>query len=187
MWSEISFDPRAVEGPVAGELLEALRDARELGGAFLARFFVPEHPTFDYVASRNWLGKEKGFSETFFSSAALVSSVPELKDFGSYEGGEDLQFPPELEWGSSFTLDGEVADSIFSGGAYGRYPGTPAQAKDLGSRFCDEVFGDRFDEVQAYRSWDRWHEWFHYVEGVTWLWIDKRHREIWVLCVTDSD
>jgi hypothetical protein len=84
---------------------------------FLARFFVPEHPTFDYMTSRNRLGNETGFSRAFFSSTALTSTVPELKDSESYEGCGDLQFPPGLEWGSSFTLDGEIADGVFSGGA----------------------------------------------------------------------
>jgi hypothetical protein len=186
MWREVLFEPREVEGPVAVELLKTLRDARELGGAFVARFFVPEHPVFDYVASRNWLGEETGFSRTLFSSAALISTVPELRGIEP-DGANDLRFPPELRWGSSFTLDGGIAETVFSGDAYDRYRGTAAQAKDLGVRFCSEVFEERYDEVRAYRTFDRWHEWFHYVEGVTWLWIDKRHREIWLLCVTDSD
>jgi hypothetical protein len=38
VWEEIEFRPLEVGGPVAAELLEALRDARELGGQpFLAR------------------------------------------------------------------------------------------------------------------------------------------------------
>jgi len=183
MWDEISFEPREVEGPVAAELLGTLRDARELGGALLARSFVAEHPTFDFLAAGNMLGNYHEFSRAFFS--AMSSGVPELRSVKPCWDG-DLQFPPQLEWGSSFTLDGEIAEVVFRGGAYERYTGTPAQAKELGVRFCDEAFGNRYHEVRAYRTFDRWHEWFRYVEGVTWLWLDKRRREIWLLCVTDD-
>jgi hypothetical protein len=186
MWDEIAFEPRKLERPVSEELLATLRASREFGGALLARFFVAEHPAFDWFASRNLLGSYPEFSRAFFSSYGLASAMPEVARVEPPEDN-DLQFPPKLEWGSSFTLDGEIAETIFSGDAYARYPGTPAQAKDLGVRFCGEVFGDRYDEVRAYRTFDRWHEWFAYVEGVTWLWLDKRHREIWLLCVTDTD
>ena len=101
--------------------------------------------------------------------------------------GDEAFNPFEFEWGSSFTLDGEIAEELVLGGCYKSFPGTPTEAKDLGGRFCKALFDNRYTEVRAYRSFNCWHEWFYCVDHVTWLLIDKRYRRISLLCLTDTD
>ncbi len=191
MWEEISFEPVVIDHPALDELLDALRRTRVQGGVLLGCFRVSEHRTFDYFASRNGLLSDErddkvGFSRRFLSSPAVATALPQLS-VDSPAQDWDIQFPPLFEWASSLTLDGELAERLVLGGAYHVFPGTPAESKSLGQRFCAAMFGTRYDEVRGYRSFERWHGWFHYVEHTTWLLIDKRRRNIWLLCLTDLD
>jgi hypothetical protein len=86
------------------------------------------------------------------------------------------------------TLDGEIAQALVQGGAYKKFSGTAREAKDLGGRFCYALFGDRFTEIQIYKTYKAWSRWFHGVAwDVTWLALDKRFMKVWLLCVTDTD
>ncbi|CAA9532863.1 MAG: hypothetical protein AVDCRST_MAG05-4585 [uncultured Rubrobacteraceae bacterium] len=191
IWGKVRFEPVEVSGSAIDHCLEALRQTRTLGGARIGCFHVPEHKVFDWFASRNRLvgvdgGDELGFARHFFSSPAVRSLFPEA---GTTELPEDdmLDFPPTLQWGSPFTFEGEVAERIFQGGAYASFRGPPTRAIATARRFREAIYGERYTDVRPYTSYDRWHEWFHYVEGATWLLIDKRYRSIWLLCITDTD
>ncbi|MGI9050686.1 MAG: hypothetical protein ACR2GU_15145 [Rubrobacteraceae bacterium] len=201
MWREIRFEtlPLPDERSIL-ELLDALRNAFTNGGALLSCFHVHEHWAFDWLASRNilhaWRGSVKPrFFENFLTSAVVTGVLPELHlegalfDSPEFEclQGNEMRTPSGFEWASAFTLDGEIAEQLVLGPMYGEFPGTPVEAKRLGEKFCEAVFEGRYTEVQVYRSYERWHEWFSYVESVSWLWIDKRHRRIWLLCITDTD
>ena len=190
-WGEVRFEPVEVSGSAIDQCLEALRQTRALGGVRLGCFHVPEHEVFDWFASRNLLvdvegGDELGFARHFFSSSAVRSLFSEVE---TVEPPEDdmLDFPPAFEWGSPFTFEGEIAGRIFQGGAYASFRGPPAGAIATARRFREAIYGERYTDVRPYTSYDRWHEWFHYVEHSTWLLIDKRYRSIWLLCITDSD
>ena len=190
-WGEVRFEPVEVSGPAIDDCLEALRRTRTLGGARIGCFYVPAHEGFDYFASRNLLvdvdgGDGLGFARHFFSSPAVRSLFPDA-DTAELPEDDMLDFPPALQWGSPFTFEGEIAERIFQGGAYASFRGSPTGAIDTARRFREAIYGERYTDVRPYTSYDRWHEWFHYVELATWLLIDKRYRSIWLLCVTDSD
>lgn len=186
MWWDIRFDPEPFENSAIDECLKALRETRIHGGILLGCFRVSEHKVFDWFASRNRLD-EANFFRQFFVSPTVAVALPELRTEGLLLDGDGFFGLPEFEWGSSFTLDGEIAEKLVIGGCHMSFPGTPTEAKELGDRFCKAIFGERYTETQVYRSFDRWHEWFSYVEHLTWLLIDKRYRRIWLLCLTDND
>jgi hypothetical protein len=183
MWAEVRFLPEPFGDPEIDECLNALRDTRINGGVRLGCYRVSEHQVFDYFAARNGL-EEVRFFENFLALPAVGSLLP---DPGDPECAEDLQWPPAFEWGSSFTFDGEIAERLVWGGCYRAFPGTPPEAVEVARRFRGALYGERYTEVRPYRSFDRWHPWFHYVEHTTWLLVDKRYRRIWLLCLTDTD
>ncbi|MBW4492872.1 MAG: hypothetical protein KME26_07250 [Oscillatoria princeps RMCB-10] len=68
------------------------------------------------------------------------------------------------------------------------FQGTASEAKAIGVRFCEALFGQRYDEIQMYISREAWSPWFGNVAwDVTWFGVDKRNSQIWVLCATDTD
>jgi hypothetical protein len=103
---------------------------------------------------------------------------------------EPLRAEPDFRFGSAFTLDGELAAILVQGGAYPkfRFQGTAREAKEVGARFCDALFGDRFTEVVVYISHTAWSSWFKNVAwDITWLGFDRRESRVWLLCLTDTD
>ena len=181
MWCELEIAREFLQHPAVNDVLHSLRDTHTNGGAEFAQFRISAHPAFHWFGSRNRLW-EMQFFERFLSSDAVVSSLPELQiDPANLSD-------PGFQWGNSLTLDGEIAWLLASGGAYGRFSGTAREAKNLGARFCDALFGDRFVEIQVHSSHEPWSPWFHGIAwDSTWLGLDKRLSKVWMLCATDTD
>jgi hypothetical protein len=106
-------------------------------------------------ASRNRYS-EFGFFAHFLSSAAVRTSLPELRIAESLD--HNLAF--EESWAGTLSLDGELAATLVHGGAYERFAGTPAEAKQLGLAFVDAIVGTRHDQFHVYRSHAAWSPWF---------------------------
>jgi hypothetical protein len=181
MWRELEISQQPFRHPVVDELLQHLRDMHPNGGALFAQFHISDHPTFHWFASRNrfW---EMNFFQHFLSSRPVTAAMQELQI-------DEANFPnPGFEWGNSFTLDGEIGQLLFEGGPYGRFNGTPREAKNLGRRFCDALFADRFMEIQVQVCHKRWAPWFHGIAWDSrWVGLDKRFSNVWILCTTDID
>ncbi len=181
MWAELQLTHEPLTDAALENVLHHLRATHANGGAEFAQFKLSAHPTLHWFASRNRLD-EINFFERFLGSPAVASALPNLKvdESGVSQTG--------FEWGSSLTLDGEIAQTLVQGGAYEKFPGTAREAKEIAKQFCDVVFGDRFNEVQVYKSYKPWTKWFCNVAwDVTWLGFDKRHVKVWFLCATDTD
>jgi len=181
MWRELKISREDFRPPAVDEVLHILRNTHTNGGAEFAQFQLSDHPTFQWFGSRNRLW-EMQFFERFLSSESVVSSLPELQiDPATLSD-------PGFQWGNSLTLDGEIAWLLACGGAYGRFSGTAREAKNLGARFCDALFDDRFFEIQVHSSHQPWSPWFHAIAwDSTWLGLDKRLSKVWMLCATDTD
>jgi hypothetical protein len=181
MWRELEISHQPFQHPAVDEVLMHLRDARPNGGALFAQFHISDHPTFHWFASRNrfW---EMNFFQRFLSSPSVTAAMPELEI-------DPTNFPdPGFEWGNSFTLDGEIGWLLIWGGPYGGFNGTPREAKNVGGRFSDALFGDRFMEIQVQVCHKPWAPWFHGIAwDATWFGLDKRFSNVWMLCTTDTD
>lgn len=165
-------------------VLSALRDTHTNGGALIARFrAVEDDEVIGWFASRNRF-EEFGFFGHFLGSAAVRKALPELRIPDSLDG--DLGFSES--WSGTLTLDGELAAILVRGGAYERFPGSPAEAKQLGMAFVETVVGTRHDQFHVYRSHRRWSGWFFDVawDG-TYVLIDCANKETTLLCITDTD
>ena len=180
MWRQLVILHLPTEAPALDEYLDEARRTHDNGGAQFGSFALPAHPVLHWFASRNRL-EEVNFFEHLVRSPAFAHALPMLQ-------------PPvgriiaKWEWGSSLTLDGELARLLVQGGAYHAFAGTAAQAKALGGRVCDALFGERYTDVEIFRTWEAWCPWFKGIawDG-TWLGIDKRESRVWLLSVTDTD
>ncbi|HXU05586.1 MAG TPA: hypothetical protein VN903_31725 [Polyangia bacterium] len=181
LWRSIEVRPIDESLPAVEELLAELRRMYACGGAFLARFKVEGGRDLDWFASRNRLGEISFFSR-FLMHPSVTHALPEPTRDATF----NESFAVESR--SSFTLDGELARAIVMGGAYLDFEGRPGDAKRLASRVCDALFGDRFLDVDVYRSGSAWSPWFLMpVFDTTYFIVDKREQVVSILIATDED
>lgn len=88
----------------------------------------------------------------------------------------------------SYRLDGFLAQLLKRGGPNDRFPGTGKEAKRISAEFCESLFQERYEQVDAFVSGAAWSSWF---KGIAWdttvMIFDKKERVIWLLMVTDTD
>jgi hypothetical protein len=179
MWTEIKISNDPLNDAAIEMLLKELRLTHDNGGAEFARFAFDPHPVLHWFGSRNRLD-EINFFRGFFAFPGVVETFAPLQS-----GSISLKLGVG---GNPFKLDGELAETLVYGGAYTRFSGNSRQAKDLASRFCDAVFGDRFEEILLFSSHEAWSDWFYGIAwDHTWIGFDKRECKVWILCVTDTD
>jgi hypothetical protein len=180
LWGAITIRHIEDVPPDVERYLEELRRVFVNGSAVFARFEVTGTPEFDRFATRGrW--QELGFPKRLLLHPAVQTALPELTTDTQVESGV-------FEWMSALTLDGELAQTLVFGGAYERFMRPAREAKDLGRRVCDALFGDRFGEVEVFRSWKAWSAWFFDVAcDVTWVIVDRRHQVVSLIAGTDTD
>jgi hypothetical protein len=180
MWHELRITPRHHDGPEIQTLLGSLRNSHVNGGAVFASFTIAEHPTLHWFTSRNRLD-ELEFPERFLSAPAVSTVLTEV-----CAGAKPAPFG--FQWGSSFTLSGEIARTLAEGGAYEKHKAGAADAYAVAERFRAWLFGDRFEEIHVLVSHQPWSDWFYEIAwDCTWLILDKRYSVVSVLAVTDTD
>jgi hypothetical protein len=180
LWDALRIERCADVGPAVERLLSALRETHVNGGAEFGMFSVASSPAFRWFMSRNrW--DEIAFPEHFLRSRTVATALSELCR-------EPVSESFGFEWGNAFTLAGELADALSTGGAYVKHAGGPGNAFGVADDFRKWLFGDRFDEVLVLKSIKPWSAWFCDVawDG-TWLVVDKRKNNASVLAVTDTD
>jgi hypothetical protein len=181
LWRTVEVQALDSTPPVVEEYLSALRRVNVNGDVVYARFAVSGSRDFAWFATRNrW--DEIAFFARLLTHPAVRRKLPELTRDAKF--GEEVAF----EWGSSLTLDGELARALVIGGAYKKFDGTAKVAKELGGRVCEALFGERYAEVEVFRCWKAWSPWFHDVAwDSTCFVIDRRLQEVSVLASTDTD
>jgi hypothetical protein len=181
LWRSIAVRPIDESLPAVEEYLAELRRMYACGGAFLARFRVDGGRDLEWFASRNRLGEISFFSRLLMHPV-VTGKLPEPTRDATFNESFTV------EWSSSLTLDGELARAILMGGAYHDFEGPPRDAKRLGARVCDALFGDRFLDVEVYRSGSQWSPWFKMaVFDTTYFIVDRREQVVSILIATDED
>jgi hypothetical protein len=163
------------------ELLSQLRAIYLNGGAEFAQFQVADVSLQQWFAHRTWQD-EVSFVAKFLQDPMVVSTLATLQI------QPPLTQPPEIELGSPLTLEGELAHKLSRGGAYKSFSGTGVAAKAIGQKFCTALFGDRYEDVTIYKSPTAWSVWFGAVGwDCTWIGLDRRNNQVWILALTDTD
>jgi hypothetical protein len=181
LWRSVEIRPLPDVPPLVDEYLAELRRVNVNGGAVYARFEVTGSRDFDWFATRNrW--DDISFFSRLLSSSSVSSSLPAVTKEAAFD--ESVTF----EWGSSLTLDGELARALVIGGAYKKFEGPPRAAKELAARACEAMFGDRFLDIEVFKCWKPWSSWFHDVAwDSTYIIIDRRSQVVSIFASTDTD
>ena len=193
MCGQVALTPISIESEAITTTLDRLRANHSNGGALLKAVRVGDSSVFDWFASRNRLLEDEVLVSLLCRNE-MRNLLPELlipAELESNTETEDCAIVSSggFKFDNQFLLDGQLAQNLYAGGAY------PAPAKVDGKTakhhalaFCDAVFGQRYEDVSLYTSYEPWTPWF---SGIAWDWtailFDKRDRALWILAVTDED
>lgn len=163
------------------QLLSQFRSLYLNGGAEFVQFQVTEFSLQQWFSERTWQD-ELSFPAELLQHSTVITALPTLQiPF-------PLSQPMEIELGSAFTLDGELAEAIYRGGVYKAFSELGAVAKAIGQQFCIALFGDRYEEIVLYKSHSAWSPWFGAVGwDCTWIGLDLSNNQVWILAITDRD
>ena len=154
--TQASMKIRPIESdmPVMEKYVEKLRQLKSNGRAYFARYEVAGEHDFRWLDHLTSMGK-LDFCQCFLTHPDLQAIAPELVDSARFD--ESVRFARMY----SLILDGELAFDLIWAGAYSIYRGTYREAKNMGGQVCDELFGDRFDEITVFRCGNAWSSWFY--------------------------
>lgn len=218
MCQQVSLEIRPLLDPRLDSVLTRIRETHVNGGALFASFHVGSHKVFDWFASRDRL-LELGILRRLLDRAEVNRALPDLKiepskpddpafvvhrlgdlrpvdpglaSFGIREDLEvgQIEYDGNFRATSSFLFDGELAQKLYSGGAYtgAGDRGDGRADKENALAFCEALFGLRFAEVCYYSSHNDWTPWFGSI-GLDWTAIlfDQRARALSILVISDTD
>jgi hypothetical protein len=183
MWQSLEIEVEPFADGAGRAYLEAICTTHVNGGAVMGQFLVKGNQALQWYASRQSL-EEIYFFNQFVCSQKVIAALPMLKIQKPLRSEMEVEFKRN----NAFILDGELGFTLFQGGAYEGYSGTALEAKQLGKGMCDQLFGDRLDEISVYKTDLAWTDWFHDVAwDASWFIVDRRFCRIWLLCLTDTD
>jgi hypothetical protein len=122
------------------------------------------------------------YFENLLSCHDIVSALSEFKiTTPFYEG-------TIFERTTPFIFDGQIASTLFNGGAYNKFLGSPREAKNIAQELSDYIIGYRYAETLMYTTNSAWSDWFYDVAwDRTWIIFDESKSRIWLICITDTD
>jgi hypothetical protein len=165
-------------GNAPDELLDKLRSVFRNGGVQFATFSLATNPRLDWFVACN-REHEINFMANLLASPAVRTALPELGAPRTCPAGQWVALNPEA-------LANEFATVLEGGGPYLKY--RSGDAKEVGQRACQVLFGDHPDDYLVFRTTYGWSSWFCEVAwDNTWVGIDKNTRRVWLLCTTDTD
>ena len=168
-----------VSNPTVDRVKETISSTHLNGGIIVECFQINNPELLNYP---NMNEEYERYFTKILTSSDVRMSIPELNI------GKELDCDTDFKWSSSFTLDGDIASVIYNGGAYEGFFGTPREAKRLAQEFCDFIFGDRFLDIQVYKTNNPWCSWFFDIAwDDTYFILDTTLEKIWLICITDTD
>lgn len=174
-----SLELVVINVPIVKQVEETLRNTHVNGDVIINCYKVNNEEIFNFPT----LFEEY---EPYFTQLLTLKDIS--RTISQLQISENVDCEINFEWVSPFTLDGDFASCIFNGGAYGGFSGTPREAKNLAEEFCNFIFGDRFIDIQVYKSCLPWSPWFYNVAwDKTWLIFDTTMKRLWIICTTDTD
>jgi len=180
-WKEADFSVSTRSFPCTLESVQELQRRYENGRVIFASFQSAAHRVFDWYASRNKL-QELLFFHKFWHTPTPARILSELCVPSTHEND------PGFQLRSSLTFAGELALSLYTGGAYHKSHGSGAEEMRLAEQTAHELIQERFSEVAMFVSHAAWSGFFFGIAwDVTWILLDKRDRSIHILAATDTD
>ncbi|MEL7529668.1 MAG: hypothetical protein AAFN10_00085 [Bacteroidota bacterium] len=181
MWSKIRFENIPITHPEILHFIHDLKVAYPRGGALLYHFQVAENVTFDWFAYNNRLA-EIDFVGRALGSGDIISAAAELSIDKSLLSIESVTHLPD-----SFDMAGRLARHLYHGGPHSNQNIEAKEVLRIAEQFIEQIIQNRYEEVSVMLFDTAWADWF-YDEywDMTYLLYDRIQRQIWLLCLTDS-
>lgn len=181
MWSKIRFENIPITHPRLLHFVHDLKVVYAQGGALLYHFQVSENLTFDWFAYNSRL-EEINFAQRSLGSGDVISAAAELQIDKSLLHIEGPNYFPD-----TFDLAGRLARHLYHGGPHSLGSFDARDALNQAQEFVDLIIQNRYEEVSMFCFDIDWADWF-YGEywDMTYLLYDRAQRQIWLLCLTDS-
>jgi hypothetical protein len=189
----VDLRPLQLESGTIATVITSLRNSHSNGGAFIAAISVGENEVLDWFLSRNRL-LEYDFLSLLLRRSEIRALLPEIAipvtiTSSAVSEACNIRSSDGLSFDNPFFLDGQLAQRLFTGGAYPpEVKVTGVAAMQLAAEFCDALFGRRYEDVSLFTSYEAWTPWF---AGIAWDWtsilFDKGRSTLTILVVTDTD
>jgi hypothetical protein len=182
MWEKLQLENIPITHPELLQFVHSLKVVFSRGGALLYHFQVSENLTFDWFAYRNRLEEIDGLHKILSLPALRAAAAELMIDPALLEIGQPVVLP------DAFDLSGRLTRKLFYGGPHNQDSFDAHEALQKASSFVEQILQDRYTEVVVCVFYEPWADWF-FGEGwdETYLIYDKRHRQIWLLCLTDPN
>lgn len=179
------IDAELVEIPLTPPmdwLSDLFRSMYSNGGVLSASFRAENPQKAEELFWRVQSFGEQDILEGFLQTPVFGQRFPELKHELSPTNQAGFESLPVL------MLDGEIAAAIGWGGAYSTGDKPLSLLKELGRKFCAEMFGERYENMMAFRSTRPWSSWFFNVAwDYSWIFFDNGSKKTHVLFGTDTN
>ncbi|MBX9677763.1 MAG: hypothetical protein K2X38_03285 [Gemmataceae bacterium] len=179
-WGDLRLSVARRSFPATERFVSTLRSHHINGGACFRSFRFPGAGPFLEVARKGELAAS-GFFDHFWQTKAVHAVLPELA------AEADFRCKPPFVWGNPFTLDGDFASALFSGGAYSQYKGSAAEAKVEAAAPASELLGKRFERSQVFTNHAEWCRYFSGIVDWTWVVLNFKDHLLHVVAATDVD
>lgn len=175
------FKRKDLSGSGIDRLLSEMNRIFSNGGAKFGCFSFEADDLLHWFVSRNRYD-EIYFFENLLASTAFREVFPDVQPYSTPT--ESLKW----EWSNSYVLGGDVAHGLMTGGPYEKFKGTGEEAMEIGRQFTRDLFGERFEDLQIFKHYGPWSEWFCDIawDG-TWIGVDAKEMHAWTLFQTDTD
>ena len=181
MWAAIDFERIPARYSAVERFLSEIRPLYANGRVEHAAFRIPEHPVFDWYASRNQY-HEMGFFERFWGLAGPTSFIEhDLSDLNFFDHGI-------FGFLSPFQFGGALAWMLSSGGPYRQFSRGGTEAKRIGEEAAVEMLSGDYDQTLIYQSGTAWSDYFFEVAwDHTYVTLDRTRKIAHVILATDTD
>ncbi len=175
------FQSEQIKGSGVEKLLSEMNNIFKNGGAKFGCFSFEIDELLHWFVSRNRFD-EICFFENLLSSSSFREVFPDVTPY------EKPRKSIEWEWSNPYVLSGEIAHWLMTGGAYEKFDGTGKEAMEISRHFTNDLYGERFENIQVFKHYGAWSKWFNgIVWDGTWIGVDVEQLLVWTLFVTDTD
>jgi len=214
MWAEIEIVCTRRKDDPYKEIRKSLKNRLGQNGAIASiTCKLPDHPVLGWYASRAQITEIDFFYE-IFRSDGFQDAAKKFKDLKPVD--VDREFRPRrtryvaesgfrqqstdlvkndlfgFELDSCFSITGDLASQIFYASPYGdddsMMETRGSEAMGMSTAVAKDSLGERYGEGQCYHSPSAWAPWFNgYGWDHTFVFLDKRERDITFIMLTDSE
>jgi len=181
MWSSLKLEEITHNFSKTRHYIKALQQVYTNGNVTFLAYQVQENEIFNWYASRNSF-HEMGLFENFWKLSQNQKHIAvELGDFNFYS--QDV-----FSYSSPFTLGGELASTLYHGGAYEKHHKGAVDAKDLADQAALEIHNNEYENTLVFTTHLPWSNYFFDIAwDSTWVIINKKMRRIFCILATDTD